>query len=685
METLSNDGSRKERRRSHPHLTWYVVAAVVGFLGTLAVVVITLPNWNLLRGPIAQFLSAKLNRTVSIDGDLKVRVSLQPEIEVNGLSVANASWGAHPMMAQIERTRFRIELIPLIRGHVVIPEAQLVRAALVLERNSEGTPNWEFNEGRAAGAWGPEVGSLTIERGELLYEDAPVETKVRLAIESDLDAQQGSILTIRFAGRGSLRKEVFQIEGRAETLLSLARAGRPYQLDVRVVAGDTSASFAGSLLPFKLETIDGTLQLRGKDLSKLYPAVPVPLPWTPAYRLSGHLLREGGMWSFRSFKGIVGASDMAGDFSLDRRGKQPIIDAEVTSQRLDYNDLAGFLGVPPKARSQRRTAEQEHEAAKRAATEKVLPSKPYDLARLRAVDGEVRFRGKSIVARDIPLDNVVAHLILKAGKLRFAPLDFGVADGHVVSDIGVDASGPVIKAAADVTIRNVDVKILVPELKANEASAGRVGGRAELKGTGNSIAQMSASANGELAVIMSQGRLSTLSLLLTNLDLANAAELLLHGDKNAPVYCAVVSGTMRDGTLIPQVFVVDSSEEKITGEGAIDFQNERYELRLKADSKRPSLVALRGPIRVEGTFKHPQVTPEAGPVVARVAAAVALGALLTPPAALLALADPGGARDSDCSALLAYGEKTAANARKAAQEKDMDPATERKGAAPKAH
>jgi uncharacterized protein involved in outer membrane biogenesis len=114
---------------------------------------------------------------------------------------------------------------------------------------------------------------------------------------------------------------------------------------------------------------------------------------------------------------------------------------------------------------------------------------------------------------------------------------------------------------------------------------------------------------------------------------------------------------MHDGALVPQLFIVDSSEAKITGAGEIDLRDEGYNLRLKADSKRPSLVALRGPIRIEGTFKHPKVAPEAGPVVARVAAAAGLGALLTPPAALLALVDPGGASDSDCAALLAKAGK----------------------------
>ena len=648
---------RKGHQRRFALRAWHVIAAVLGAIGMLVVAAVALPNWNLLRGPIAQYLSSKLDRTVSIDGDFKVRVSLQPEIEVNGLALGNAPWGTHPMMAQIERARFCIDLAPLFRGRIVVPEAHLLRAAVVLERNAEGTANWEFREGRPEGGWALEIGSLTIQESELVYEDPQIETKIRLAIESDAEPQQGSVPTIRFAGRGSLREEVFQIEGHAETLLSLAHQGKPYQLEVRAIAGDTKVSFTGTLVPFKLETIDGNLQLSGKDLSKLYPIVPVPLPWTPAYRLSGRFVREGGTWSFRNFKGKVGASDMAGDFSLNGKGKRPIISADVTSKRLDYKDLVGFLGVPPKARSQRRTPDQEREAAKRAATERVLPSKPYDLGRLRAVDGEVRFRGKSVVARDIPLDNVVAHLILKEGRLRFVPLDFGVAGGHVVSDITLDAGRHLIQTEADVTVRKVDVKILFPELKANEASAGRVGGRARLWSTGNSIAQISASADGELSIVMSNGRLSTLSLLLTNLDLANAAELLVRGDKNAPVRCAVLGGRVREGVFVPQLFVVDSSEEKITGEGEIDFRDERYNVRLKADSKRPSLVALRGPIRIEGTFKHPKVVPEAGPVVARVAAAVALGAMLTPPAALLALADPGGARDSNCAALVAQTEK----------------------------
>ena len=100
------------------------------------------------------------------------------------------------------------------------------------------------------------------------------------------------------------------------------------------------------------------------------------------------------------------------------------------------------------------------------------------------------------------------------------------------------------------------------------------------------------------------------------------------------------------------MLVIDTEAVKILGEGKIDFRNELYDLKLKAQSKRPSLVALRGPIVIDGSFETPNVHPETGPIVARVGTSIALGAL-NPLAALLPLIDFGGASDTDCRALIA--------------------------------
>jgi AsmA family protein len=102
--------------------------------------------------------------------------------------------------------------------------------------------------------------------------------------------------------------------------------------------------------------------------------------------------------------------------------------------------------------------------------------------------------------------------------------------------------------------------------------------------------------------------------------------------------------------MTPDLLVVDTEAELITGSGSIDFRNEKYDLHLKADSKKPSPLALKGPIVIGGTFGTPAIHPSLGPVIARIGAAVGLG-VVAPPLALLPLIDLGDAPDADCRAL----------------------------------
>jgi len=645
-------------QRAKPRLTarrvWLRILTAVVIL-PIAIVAILLIDANVLRAPISKYVSQKLDRSFAIKGNLRIRVFEHPRVEMNDVVLGNTPSGSVPAMVRIERVVIEVELLPLLRGRLVLPELQLVKPDVLLERDAGGNANWTFDKIGKSGAGGsvykPELETLWVKKGTVQFRDPGAQTDVRLEIDSDRATGEKDSF-VRFTGRGSVRNEEFRVEGRAGALLELRDSGKPYRLDVKASAGDTKASFAGTLVPLNLETIDGDVQVSGKDLSELYPIVPVPTPRTPAYQIAGHLVREGEKYTLLEIKGRIGHSDVEGKASIDVSGKRAMLTADINSRRLDYKDLAGFLGAPPSANVRPVASARKDGGEKQGETGRVLPSKPYSLDRLRAVDAEVRFKGKSILAADIPLDTVAFALKLKDGKLLLSPLDFGVAGGHVTSRIMLDASRDVIQTRVDATASNLEVKALLPKLKEGEGSAGKLGGRAKLTTRGNSIAQMSASANGDVALIMSHGRVSTLALVLTNLDLANATKYLLRGDMNSPVYCAVAHANAHDGRLSADIFVIDTSEENITGEGGIDFKTEQYKLRLVAHSKHASLIALRGPIRIGGTFKAPQIHPEIGPLATRLAAAVALGVFLTPVASLLALVDPGGAKSSHCAVLI---------------------------------
>ena len=66
------------------------------------------------------------------------------------------------------------------------------------------------------------------------------------------------------------------------------------------------------------------------------------------------------------------------------------------------------------------------------------------------------------------------------------------------------------------------------------------------------------------------------------------------------------------------------------------------------DPRTTSLVALRSPIYIRGTFDAPKATLDTASILARSAGAVALG-LLNPVLALIPLVEKGPGRDQGCA------------------------------------
>jgi uncharacterized protein involved in outer membrane biogenesis len=618
------------------------IVLVVGFVA-LAVAMF---DWNWLRGPVAEYLSVSLDRPVKIDGDLHVELSKQPLITAEFVSLGNTSWGSEEVMGRARRIAVRIDLPSLWHPPVEVPEITLTEPQVLLERNADGETNWEFKHSDQP----PRLDRLIIENGVVHFKSADTGTDVTINVASSGATEDGAT-PVEFKGSGTLRNNLFTIEGSAASLLRLEDQAKPYRLNLKARAGSTSASFDGTIIPERIDNVDGWLTLQGRDLSQLYPIIPVPFLWTPQYRLEGQLTHSHAVWSFRDLKGKVGDSDVAGNFIYDGGHARPVIDADIVSQRLDYKDLGGFVGLPPgNETASQRTDEQNEEAAKHAQSGRTLPTKPYDLERLRIVDGTVHFKGKRFNSSNLPLDDLKVTLTLDKGVIKLQPLDFGVAGGHVVSTVVMDARGSPIKTRADVSVEDLEISKIMPKLKPPNGSAGKVDGRARFAVTGNSIADMLSSSTGEVALTSTGGDMSELAIVLTNLDLGRAIPLMMGGDKSSPLRCVVADFAAENGRLTAKSLIIDTEAEVINGEGSIDFAKENYDLTLKAQSKRASLVALRGPVLVDGSFASPKIHVSPAPVAARIGAAVALG-IVAPPAAILPLVEPGGAKDADCDGL----------------------------------
>jgi hypothetical protein len=110
--------------------------------------------------------------------------------------------------------------------------------------------------------------------------DAKARADVTLEIQT-IAAAGDDRATLRFNGKGTLRGEAVQLEGESVGLAQLQDIDDPYRLTLQVRAGRTTVHFDGTIVPSDTENVRGALRLQGPDLSKLYPIVPAPLPWTP--------------------------------------------------------------------------------------------------------------------------------------------------------------------------------------------------------------------------------------------------------------------------------------------------------------------------------------------------------------------------------------------------------------------
>ncbi|HEY2344562.1 MAG TPA: AsmA family protein [Xanthomonadaceae bacterium] len=612
----------------------------------LIALLIALFDWNWFKPLVERRVTAATGREFHIDGDLDVRLSMQPLITVDRLRLGNVPHASTPTMASADRLRLRVLLWPLLHGHTEIPELRLVKPAVHLESDASGHDNWNFPPTSS----GPVIRRFTIEDGLLTYRDALSATDVRIQVESDRQRDSSRLAPLRFQGDGYYRNNPLTLQGTADSPLELARTTTPYRMDLSATADKTRIHAQGALRnPLQLNGFDLDFAIDGPDMALLFPLFGIATPETPPYRLRGRLGHSAHVWSFERFQGFVGNSDLAGDVSIDNRGPRKLLSATLSSRRLDVHDLAGFVGAPAHANpAKATTAKQKTEAVQAQASERVLPQHAFDLGRIRGMDADVVLKALKVTGTPVPLGNLDARMQVQQGVLRLDPMDFAAAGGKVRSKVQLDASRGAIAATARVGVRNVQLGQIVPDAPAMHDSTGRIAADVDLKGNGNSVAAMLATSDGKVDAGMGGGRISDLLMAYAGLDLARILKLKITGDHDIAIRCVVADFDAHKGIWNARTLAFDSTDTLILGSGDIDLGNERFDLRLRVKPKRRSPLSLRAPLQLTGTFAQPSIHPELKAIGVRGVAAVVLGAI-APPAAELAFIDVGGGKDSDCA------------------------------------
>ena len=441
-------------------------------------------------------------------------------------------------------------------------------------------------------------------------------------------------------------------DGRASWQLAdgQASAGPPrVQIKLSASLGRAELDFDGTAQDFlHLNGLDGLFKVRGPSLAAIGQALGVTLPTTPAFSAAGRLQRNGQRWAVALQQAQVGVSRIRGDFVYDHARTPPLLTGTLRGPLVKATDLLPAIGVTPQ--------EQGSKGSKGSKPAKVLPTRSFDLASLRAMDADVQIAIDQLDATTPLLDSIrpfATRLQLTAGLLTLTGIEARTAQGHLSGTLALDGQQDRAHWVAALNWDGVQLQSWIRQQRAPGQPpyvTGQLQGHATLEGRGRSTAEILASLQGNIAASVERGTLSHLLVEAAGLDVAQALGIYVKGDNPLVLHCAVADVNVASGTLRPRLLVLDTSDSTIWADGSLSLQTEQIDMRLVVAPKDFSVLTLRAPIHLQGSFAAPQVSIEKGPLGAKLGSALLLG-LINPLAAILPLVDTGNSQQARSSAV----------------------------------
>jgi hypothetical protein len=313
-----------------------------------------------------------------------------------------------------------VAVIPLFRGRVVVP----------VHRRAQGHRGLELDGKRATWRFGKEsdeesrlqLGLVYLDDGHIKYLDGNDDTDLDIDVKGS--AGEGGSSRPR---QGPLPRGAHHRDRHDPEPQPAARGAARAQ--GKATVGRTRAEAQGSLATDG-RSLDLKTRLAGQTLKDFGAITGIVFPDTPPYDVSGQLRHAGSDWVFDPVRGEDGRQRPRRQRDLLEARAEAALHRPLHFQVLDFDDLGPLIGAPPKtapARPRRPSSAQGRPARGRGSP----AARPEIQHRGLGQDGRRRAARALKVQRpkQLPIDKLSAHLVLKDSVLALEPLNFGIARG----------------------------------------------------------------------------------------------------------------------------------------------------------------------------------------------------------------------------------------------------------------
>ena len=130
----------KRKRRA---LIW--LSSVFVIIAIAAAIFFSTLDQNKAKKYISAGVSKATGSQLSINGDLKLDLGWISQVRASQIQFENAQWSKHPQMVEVGLVDVQIDLWQLLSEfRLVLPTVTICQPKVILEKNAEGSANWEF-------------------------------------------------------------------------------------------------------------------------------------------------------------------------------------------------------------------------------------------------------------------------------------------------------------------------------------------------------------------------------------------------------------------------------------------------------------------------------------------------------------------------------------------------------------
>jgi len=575
----------------------FLVILLIGFFAIVSLL-LDFAYSNNFRTWFIETIANTEKLKLDIKGKTLLEIGWQPELTLNNISIKNKAWPRPENVAKIDQLSLQISIPKLFHGDIFINDLSISKPEVFLFKNKEGETNWSFSDRKAdSNALDLPVifENLHIISGIFHYYDGIRDMNFEGGVDS-LKGSGGWQLPITIESMGSYQHKTLNLYASAGSYSELRSEKKPYPVKLNMAFGQTEIAIRGTVnQPLQVADPKLNLSLKGPNIAELFPLTGIPLPSSSAYKITGNLSRHDTTWRFDHFNGEIGHSDLQGTVLVNPKLEPLYFNMDLFAKTLDLADLSGFIGGEPNHPDQSVTED-----------DALIPDHHFDLKQIRAANGKARLRATNIINKGVPITNFDGQLSLNNGVLKFEPVTFGIDEGRV--NLWMSAYASRNPADVDIEIQVIDLSLskLIKKVNDIKKTMGKINGKLQLKGTGNTLKDILSSSNGEAYLVQFDGKISALIVELIGLDIVHALGYYILGDTQIPILCAAVDVNIKDGIAQSKTLLLNTRDSVVHGNGYLSFKNETFELAMTPYPRDFSPLTLRSTLTFSGTILKPK-------------------------------------------------------------------------------